>query len=283
MRLGAIEAGGTKFVLAVGTEEGDVITKASIPTTTPDETMKQVLSFFQSHPVDRLGIGTFGPVDLNPDHDTYGSILQSPKLAWRGFNYFTALQSLNIPIMIDTDVNVCALSENVLGAARDVDSCVYITVGTGVGGGAVVNGTTITGLQHPEMGHIPVIKHPDDSFNGRCPSHTHCLEGLASGPAIEDRFGISAKELPSNHIAWEIEADYLAQAVYTYALTLSPKKVILGGGVMKTPDLLSKIKAKFKLYNNDYLAHLDNVDDYIVSPGLGDDVGVIGCFLLSLE
>lgn len=283
MRLGAIEAGGTKFVLAVGSEEGQVFLRESIPTTTPKETIDKVLTFFTTNPVDRLGIGTFGPVDLSPDSETYGSILQSPKLAWRGFNYFDALSSLNIPIMIDTDVNICALSESVLGHAKDVDSCVYITVGTGIGGGAVVNGTTITGLQHPEMGHIPVIKHPEDTFVGRCPSHSNCLEGLASGPAIEDRFGVPAKELAPDHLAWQIEADYLAQAVYTYALTLSPKKVILGGGVMKVPGLIEQIRNHFITYNNGYLAHLDNVDDYIVRPGLGDDVGIIGCFLLSLE
>ncbi len=283
MRLGAIEAGGTKFVLAVGNEEGSVYVRESIPTTTPDETMESILAFFTANPVDRLGIGTFGPVDLNPESETYGSILQSPKLAWRGFNYFEALSSLNVPMMIDTDVNVCALSESVMGIAKDVDSCVYITVGTGIGGGAVVNGTTITGLQHPEMGHIPVMKHPEDTFAGRCPSHSNCLEGLASGPAIEDRFGVNAKELNPDHIAWDIEAHYLAQAVYTYALTLSPKKVILGGGVMNVPGLLEKIKTKFITYNNGFLSHLDNVEDYIVLPGLGDNVGIIGCFLLSLE
>jgi fructokinase len=283
MRLGAIEAGGTKFVLAVGSEEGTVFVRQSIPTTTPDETLAKVLSFFTTNPVDRLGIGTFGPVDLNPESETYGSILQSPKLAWRGVNYFTALARLNVPMMIDTDVNVCALSESVMGSAQDVDSCVYITVGTGIGGGAVVNGTTITGLQHPEMGHVPVIKHPKDPFAGRCPSHANCLEGLASGPAIEDRFGVSAKELGPEHLAWEIEADYLAQAVYTYALTLSPKKVILGGGVMNVPGLLEQIRTKFISYNNGYLAHLESVDNYIVRPGLGEDVGIIGCFLLSLE
>ncbi len=283
MRLGAIEAGGTKFVLAVGNEEGSVFVRESIPTTTPDETMTKVITFFTTNPVDRLGIGTFGPVDLNPQSPTYGSILQSPKLAWRGFNYFEALSGLNVPMMIDTDVNVCALSESVMGSSKDVDSCVYITVGTGIGGGAVVNGNTITGLQHPEMGHIPVMKHSEDTFAGRCPSHSNCLEGLASGPAIEDRFGVSAKELGPDHLAWDIEADYLAQAVYTYALTLSPKKVILGGGVMNVPGLLEKIKTKFITYNNNYLAHLDSVDDYIVRPGLGDDVGIIGCLLLSLE
>jgi fructokinase len=283
MRLGAIEAGGTKFVLAVGSEEGTVFVRQSIPTTTPDETLAKVLSFFTTNPVDRLGIGTFGPVDLNPESETYGSILQSPKLAWRGVNYFTALARLNVPMMIDTDVNVCALSESVMGSAQDVDSCVYITVGTGIGGGAVVNGTTITGLQHPEMGHVPVIKHPKDPFAGRCPSHANCLEGLASGPAIEDRFGVSAKELGPDHLAWEIEADYLAQAVYTYALTLSPKKVILGGGVMNVPGLLEQIRTKFISYNNGYLAHLESVENYIVRPGLGEDVGIIGCFLLSLE
>jgi fructokinase len=281
MRLGAIEAGGTKFVLAVGDASGKVIHRTVIPTTTPKETMKQVVEWFQHHPVERLGIGSFGPVDLNPKSPTYGSILASPKLAWRGFNYFEYLNALSIPITIDTDVNVCALAEATLGSAMDVDSCVYITVGTGIGGGICIDGKTIQGLQHPEMGHVPVIRHPKDSFAGNCPSHQDCLEGLASGPAIEARWQQKASELPADHLAFEIESDYLAQAIYTYALVVSPKRFILGGGVMHVPGLLEKIQHKVIKKNNGYLAHLNELPNYIVIPKLGDDVGVIGCFLLA--
>lgn len=281
MRLGAIEAGGTKFVLAVGDASGKVIHRTVIPTTTPKETMKQVVEWFQHHPVERLGIGSFGPVDLNPKSPTYGSILASPKLAWRGFNYFEYLKALSIPITIDTDVNVCALAEATLGSAMDVDSCVYITVGTGIGGGICIDGKTIQGLQHPEMGHVPVIRHPKDSFAGNCPSHQDCLEGLASGPAIEARWQQKASELPADHLAFEIESDYLAQAIYTYALVVSPKRFILGGGVMHVPGLLEKIQHKVIKKNNGYLAHLNELPNYIVIPKLGDDVGVIGCFLLA--
>jgi fructokinase len=281
MRLGAIEAGGTKFVLAVGDASGRVFYKTVIPTTTPKETMEQVVEWFQDHPVDRLGIGSFGPVDLNPKSPTYGSILASPKLAWRGFNYFDYLKELSIPLSIDTDVNVCALAEATLGSATDVNSCVYITVGTGIGGGLCIDKKTIQGLQHPEMGHVPVIRHPEDSYSGNCPSHQDCLEGLASGPAIEARWQQKASALPSDHLAFDIESDYLAQAIYTYALVVSPERFILGGGVMHVPGLLEKIQQKVLEKNNSYLAHIDDLKHYIVAPKLGDDVGVIGCFLLA--
>jgi fructokinase len=188
---------------------------------------------------------------------------------------------LNVPIALDTDVNVCALAESLLGAAQDVDSCVYLTVGTGIGGGICINNQTIQGLQHPEMGHVPVIRHPKDTYVGGCPSHTDCLEGLASGPAIEARFGQPASSLAPDHLAFTIESDYLAQAIYTYALVISPKRFILGGGVMKVPGLLEQIRKQVTDKNNHYLAHIDTLNQYIVTPGLGDDVGIIGCFLLA--
>jgi fructokinase len=283
MRLGAIEAGGTKFVLAVGNDQGEVFHKTVIPTTTPEETMKQVVAWFETHPVDRLGIGSFGPIDLNPTSPTYGSILASPKLAWQGFNYLDYFNTFAGTIHIDTDVNVCALAESILGSATDVSSCVYITVGTGIGGGICLNHKTLQGLQHPEMGHVPVIRHPNDSFAGRCPSHKDCLEGLASGPAIEDRWQQKASDLAPDHLAFEIESDYLAQAIYTYALTISPHRFILGGGVMHVPGLLQKVRDKVRQNNKGYLAHIDALDHYIVPPKLGDDVGIIGCFLLAAQ
>jgi fructokinase len=283
MRLGAIEAGGTKFVCATGDEFGHVTNRIVIKTTTPQETIDQVIAWFQAHPVERIGIGSFGPVDLDNASPTFGSILASPKIAWRGFNFLQSLAPLQVPLAIDTDVNVCALAESILGAARDVDSCIYLTVGTGIGGGICINKQTIQGLQHPEMGHVPVIRHPLDTYAGGCPSHTDCLEGLASGPAIEARFGQPASSLAPNHVAFTIESDYLAQAIYTYALVLSPKRVVLGGGVMHVPGLLEQIRAKVKRNNQAYLAKIDSLTDYIVTPGLGDDVGIIGCFLLASQ
>jgi fructokinase len=281
MRLGAIEAGGTKFVLATGNKSGQIVDRTVIKTTTPEETISHVLSWFKQHPVDRIGIGSFGPVDLDNNSPTYGSILESPKVAWRGFNFFEALNTLRVPLYLDTDVNVCALAESLLGAAKDVDSCVYLTVGTGIGGGICIQQQTIQGLQHPEMGHVPVLRHPKDTYEGGCPSHKDCLEGLASGPAIEARFGQPASKLPSDHLAFEIESDYLAQAIYTYALVFSPKRFILGGGVMHVPGLLERIRRNVKTRNNGYLAHIDSLDNYIVAPGLGDDVGIIGCFMIA--
>jgi fructokinase len=283
MRLGAIEAGGTKFVCATGDEFGNVFDRIVIKTTTPKETIDQVLEWFQAHPVERIGIGSFGPVDLDKNSPTFGSILTSPKLAWRGFNFLQSLAPLQVPLAIDTDVNVCALAESMLGAARDVDSCIYLTVGTGIGGGICIHHQTIKGLQHPEMGHVPVLRHAQDTYAGGCPSHTDCLEGLASGPAIEARFGQPASSLTPDHLAFTIESDYLAQAIYTYALVFSPKRFVLGGGVMHVPGLLKKIRANVKRLNQGYLAKIDDLDNYIVTPGLGDDVGIIGCFLVASQ
>lgn len=283
MKLGAIEAGGTKFVLATQDENGVLQDRISIPTTSPDETMKQVISYFKEHQVDAIGLGCFGPIDLNKKSDTYGYITNTPKLEWRQYNIVGALNELNVPVGFDTDVNVCAYAEWKLGAAKGLDSCLYMTVGTGIGAGAVVNGGTIKGMIHPEMGHVAVKRHPHDAYKGYCVSHHDCLEGLASGPAIEGRLKKKAEDSNPDCEGWWIVANYLAQGLYNYVTTLSVEKIIMGGGVMHKPRLFEKIHEEFKKINNDYLKHpyLDALEDYIVPPALGDDVGLIGCFLLA--
>lgn len=284
MIFGAIEAGGTKFVCAVSDENLSLIERISIPTTTPDETMKAVIQFFEGYPeIKAIGIGSFGPIDINPKSDTYGSITSTPKLAWANYAFLDVMkQHFDIPYAWTTDVNAAAFGEIKKGAAAGSSSCVYITVGTGIGAGIIIQDSIIQGYSHPEAGHIGVKRHPSDHFKGNCPYHADCLEGMASGPAIEKRFGLSASNLDSTHEAWEIEADYLAQALVAMTLIVSPEKIILGGGVMKQTQLFPLIRARFKTLLNDYVV-TPNLEDYILPCALGDNAGLTGCLLLAID
>lgn len=280
---GAIEAGGTKFVCAVSDEAFAIKDRISIPTTTPEETMKKVFSFFDQYPTDAIGIGSFGPIDINPKSETYGYITTTPKTAWKNFDFVGSIKSrYAVPVGWTTDVNAAALGEIKLGAAESLDSCVYLTVGTGIGGGAIVNGQILEGYGHPEMGHLPVRLHPNDTFVGNCPYHGNCLEGVASGPAVEKRHGKKAHLLSEEKAVWEMEAYYLAQALMNYTLILSPERIILGGGIMKQEQLYSLIREKFGVLMNEYVS-LPHLEDYIVAPGLGDNAGITGCLLLAAQ
>ena len=281
--LGAIEAGGTKFVCAVSNEKLEILERISLPTTTPDETMKNVFEFFDKYDLDAIGVGSFGPIDVNKKSKTYGYITTTPKLAWANYNFVGALKDrYNIPIGWTTDVNAAALGELKKGAAVGLQSCIYLTVGTGIGGGAMINGQFLEGYGHPEMGHILIRMHPNDQFKGICPYHKNCLEGVASGPAIEDRWGKKAYELVDNEEVWKIEAFYLAQALMTYTLTINPERIVLGGGVMKQRQLFHYIRKELEKLMNNYVT-MPDLDEYIVSPGLGDNSGIIGCLLLAQE
>ena len=278
---GAIEAGGTKFVCAVSNEKLEILERISVPTTTPDETMNAVFEFFDKYKLKAIGVGSFGPIDVNKKSKTYGYITTTPKLAWANYNFAGVLKDrYNIPIGWTTDVNAAALGELKKGAAAGLQSCVYLTVGTGIGGGAVINGQLLEGYGHPEMGHILVRMHSNDKYEGACPYHKNCLEGIASGPAIEDRWGKKAYELEDNEEVWKIEAFYLAQAVMTYTLILSPERIVLGGGVMKQLQLFPFIRKELEQLMKNYVS-MPNLDDYIVSPALGDNSGITGCFLLA--
>lgn len=240
VHLGALEAGGTKMVLSCLDEDGAMLERLSIPTRTPEETMPEMIGFFRERRVDALGIGCFGPLDLNPHSDTYGNITATPKLPWRHYPILQAFrEALAVPVALDTDVNAAALAEARLGAARGLGSCLYVTVGTGIGGGVVMGGRPVHGLAHPEFGHQLMRPAPGDPMpEGVCPYHKGCLEGLASGPAMEKRWGVSAKALPPEHPAWEVESDYLAQMCHNAIMAFSPEKIILGGGVMQQKFLL---------------------------------------------
>lgn len=287
MLLGAIEAGGTKIICAIGQEDGRLIEKISFPTLMPDQTIPAIIDYFKDKKISALGIGTFGPADINPTSETYGYILDTPKPGWGMYPLLpTIRQAIDVPTVFDTDVNGAALGENLWGIAADKNSCLYITVGTGIGAGFCFNGKLLHGLLHPEMGHILVRRHPQDNFSGRCPFHQDCLEGLASGPAIEDRFQQKAYDLPDNHLAWDIEAYYLAQALVNYVLILSPEKIILGGGVMKQKQLFPLIHRYFIQFMNDYIHKPElktDIANYIVYPGLGDNSGTYGALALATQ
>jgi fructokinase len=283
MLYGAIEAGGTKFVCAVGNEAGEIVERVTIPTLTPNETMPQVVDFFRQYELKAIGIGSFGPVDLNMQSPTYGSITTTPKLAWRNYPLLKVIEdAFSVPVGFQTDVNAAALGELHFGAAIGFDSCLYLTVGTGIGGGAVVNGNVVQGLSHPEMGHIFIRRHPNDLYEGKCPYHKDCLEGLAAGPAIEERWGKKGHELEDKEKVWEMEAYYLAQALAQYILILSPQKIILGGGVMKQTQLFPLIRQNVQDLLNGYV-ELPNLESYIVPPGLGDNSGITGALVLAYE
>ncbi len=287
MLLGAIEAGGTKFVCAVGDENGGVMERVSFPTTTPKETLEKVVSFFKGKNIEALGVGSFGPIDPNVNSKNYGYITTTPKPHWGNYDILGELKNhFKLPMGFDTDVNGAALGELKWGAAKNLKSAMYITVGTGIGAGAVVEGNMIHGLLHPEMGHILIRRDPSDQYKGGCPFHSDCLEGLASGPAIEERWGKKAYELPVDHEAWDLEAYYLAQALVNYILIISPEKIILGGGVMKQNQLFPKIRKNVKEILNGYINKkeiLEGIDDYIVSPGLEDNAGICGALALALK
>ncbi|MHC5550295.1 ROK family protein [Carnobacterium maltaromaticum] len=283
MMYGAIEAGGTKFVCAISDENFEIKERVSIPTTTPEETLSNVFEFFDQFKLDSIGIGSFGPIDVNKKSATYGYVTTTPKVAWTNFDFLGAVKKrYEIPVGWTTDVNAAALGELKKGAAIGLDSCVYLTVGTGIGGGAVVNGKLLAGYGHPEMGHMLVRLHPDESYGGFCPYHGNCLEGIAAGPAIEGRYGVKGHELADKIEVWQMEAYYLAQALMNYTLILSPERIVLGGGVMKQNQLYTLVREEFKKLMAGYVA-VPSLEEYIVAPGLGDNAGVTGCLLLAAD
>lgn len=286
MRLGAIEAGGTKFVCGIATENGEILERVSFPTETPEKTIENVINFFKNKEIEAMGIGSFGPIDLDLNSKTYGYITKTPKKYWSDFNLLGELKKyFDIPMIFDTDVNGAALGEATWGAAKGLKNCLYLTIGTGIGGGALVSGELVHGMLHPEMGHILVTKHPEDNYKGKCPFHKNCFEGLAAGPAIEERWETKAYNLPKDHKAWELEAYYIAQALMNYILILSPEKIILGGGVMKQEQLFPLVRKYVKELLNGYVQTdeiLNNIDNYIVYPELGDNAGLLGAVALAL-
>lgn len=284
MIFGALEAGGTKMVCALGNEDGKILDQISIPTTTPEETIPLVIDYFKDKEIEALGIGSFGPVDVDKNSEMYGHILDTPKTAWKYYDLLGDIQKeLNVPIGLDTDVNGSCLGEMTFGTSKGLDSIVYITIGTGIGVGVSVDGKLLHGMLHPEAGHILLRKHPEDEFEGSCPYHGICLEGLAAGPAIEKRWGKKAVELQDNKKVWEIEAFYIAQAIVNYVLTLAPRRIILGGGVMHQMHLFPLIRKEVQELLNGYIntKEIKDIENYIIPASLNDDQGIMGCIQLA--
>ena len=284
MRLGALEAGGTKMVCAIGDETGRIFEQVSIPTETPEITMPKMIAYFQEKQIEALGIGCFGPIDPDEASKTYGYITSTPKLAWANFNIVGAFQqALGCPVGFDTDVNGSVLGEVTFGQARNKRNVVYITIGTGIGAGIYVEGKLLHGMLHPEAGHIVLAKREDDTYEGKCPYHGTCFEGLAAGPAIEARWGKKAAELKEKQEVWDLEAYYIAQALANYVLILSPEMIILGGGVMHQEQLFPMIRKYLKEILNGYIKtqELEDLEHYIVPASLQDNQGIMGCLELA--
>jgi fructokinase len=289
---GGIEAGGTKFVCATGTDKGTLTARTEFATTSPPETIGRMLEFFEQRlaqgPMMAIGIASFGPVDLNPTSPHWGFITSTPKEGWRNVDLAGPVrQSFGLPVAFETDVNAAAVGERCWGAGAGLDTFVYVTVGTGIGGGGMVGGRRLHGVLHPEMGHMRVAHDFNaDPFPGCCPFHGDCWEGLAAGPAIEGRWGGKGQRLPPEHPAWTLEAHYLALGVNNLVCALSPQRIILGGGVMRQMSLFPLVRRQTLELLNGYIQASEitrRIDEYIVPPALGDDAGVLGAIALALE
>lgn len=286
-----VEAGGTKIVCGAGTGPHDLADVTIFPTTTPAETTSRICDYVWAHigDLEAIGVASFGPVDLRQSSETYGFITSTPKPGWQSTDLLGPLRATaDVPIGFDTDVNGAALAEARWGAAAEVDSCVYVTVGTGIGGGGYIGGSLLHGLLHPEMGHLPVRRHPDHDYDGMCPYHGDCLEGMASGTAIAARWGTLAQELTGERLrrAVSIEADYLAQMAAAMTYLLSPARLIFGGGVMHLEGLLDALRVRTSDQLNGYIdvpEITEHMDTYIMRPGLGDHAGLLGAIALAAD
>lgn len=286
---GGIEAGGTKFVCAVGSGPNNILAETRFPTTQPAETLSQAIDFFKDqakiHLIRAIGIAAFGPLDLHPGSEMYGYITSTPKAGWAHTRFAGAIaEALELPVEFDTDVNAAVFGEHVWGAGQGLDNIIYLTIGTGIGGGCLVNGRLLHGLVHTEMGHIGIPHDWEkDPFPGICPYHGDCFEGLACGPAIQKRWGQRAETIPADHPAWELEAGYLAKALCNFIYTVSPERIILGGGVMEQPHLFPMLRREVLRRLNGYIDSpviLEHIDDFIVPPALGKRAGVLGAIAL---
>jgi fructokinase len=286
--LAGIEAGGTKFVCGVGTSPDDLKIE-QFPTSAPDVTLQSVIQFFREaggSRVEAVGIGSFGPVDLDPESPSFGHITSTPKAGWTNFDLAgTVSRQLGVPVALDTDVNAAVLGEARWGAAQGLSDVVYLTIGTGIGGGAIVHGRVVHGMVHPEMGHLRIPHDTTrDPFAGICPFHGDCLEGLACGPAMQARWGDPAGTLPPDHPAWVLEAHYIALGLVNLTVTLSTERILLGGGVMQQPHVFELIRKEFSRLLNGYVRHsnvLEGLDDYIRPPQLGSRAGILGALVLA--
>ena len=287
-----LESGGTKMVAALARGPDEILFRESIPTTSPDETIARLIHFYQrsfSQTVqpEVLAIGTFGPAELDLQSPQYGFITSTPKPYWAQTDLVGPFKkALGLPVVFETDVAAALMGEAKWGAARGMEHVAYFTVGTGIGGSLMMGGRLIHGVGHSEMGHMRLARHPDDHFEGACPFHRDCLEGLASGTAMKKRWNVPAQELPADHPGWRIEAHYLAQACCNVLMVAPPERIILGGGVNHQPALLALVRDELRKLLNGYLNYdqlSGQLESYLVSPELGDDAGILGCVALGQQ
>lgn len=296
--VGAIEAGGTKFVCAVGDgKSGEIRAQTSIATSDdPSKTLNEAAAWLASQQerlgqLKAIGIASFGPIDLHENSPTFGRITSTPKPGWQNADFVGTIKTrfVAVPIAFDTDVNGAALGEQRWGTARGLTDFVYVTIGTGIGGGGMVNGRLLHGLVHPEMGHLRLPRLPGDDLPGCCPFHGDCWEGLCCGPAMKQRYGFASEELPADHPGWDLETGYVAHALANIACVLSPQRIIVGGSIRKGGKLgedrfFRDVRAKVLQILNNYIASaaiIDGIDRFIVPPELGDQAGVKGALALA--
>lgn len=283
--IATIEAGGTKMIAGLASGPENIRVRERIPTTSPEETISALISFLQSASSEHggpaaLAIGSFGPLDLKLDSSTYGFVTNTPKPGWSNTDFLGPIQeALQVPAVFETDVNAALAGEAEWGAARGLQHAAYFTIGTGIGGSLMIDGNLIHGEGHSEMGHMRVRRHADDYFEGCCPFHQDCLEGLASGTAMNKRWGTNAEYLEKDHPAWEIEADYIAQACLNLLMIAPPQKIILGGGVMEQEHLFPMILDFLKKHHNNY-GTSPKWDGLVAPPELGNNAGLLGCVAL---
>lgn len=287
--IGALEAGGTKMVVATGYADGTIVEQDRIPTTTPEETCAAIIEWFKDKDIEALGVGAFGPTGVNPKSDKYGYILETPKTAWRYFDFLGTLKAgLNVPCGYDTDVNVACLGEAIFGGGQGLDALVYLTIGTGIGAGVMLDGKLVHGMLHPEAGHLIVARDPRDTIgeHSGCPYHDSCLEGLVAGPSIAKRWdGSDASYLNTHPEALDMLAGYLAQALEIYVTCYSPQRIIIGGGVADNTDIVKVARAKAKDMLNGYIVapELEDWDTYVINNTLDGKQGIMGCLALGAQ
>lgn len=291
---GAVELGGTKITVIAAINLKTIISKKVFPTLSPKETLQDIIEFFKSvligdtYKYEAIGVGSFGPLDLNPESRTYGYITSTPKQGWQFINIKKEIEStLNTVVYLETDVNASALGEFFLYPENKIKNLVYITIGTGIGAGIIINGKIVHGMVHPEFGHIRIPHdYRQDPFPGICPFHRDCFEGLASGPAMTERWQQPPEKLPTDHIAWELEAEYIAYAIANLICTISPEIIVFGGGVMQRPLLLKMIQSKTRCVLSGYIKSKsldENISDYIVTPRLKEDSGILGALSMAIH
>lgn len=280
---GSIEFGGTKIRCAIIDENGNLIDQIRISTSKPEINIKEIEEFYKNKKIAALGVGAFGPIDINKNSTSYGVIKNTPKKEWIDFSLLKNLSMIiDTKIEIVTDVGLSAIGEYNDGAGKNYQSMLYLTIGTGIGGAYIQDGKIINGLSHPEMGHIDIARNPDDHVKSVCMYHDNCLEGLASGPSIKERKGIEATQIDINDLVFDTTSNYIAKALYTYSLILRPNVIILGGGLMNKDGFIQKVRNKFDKLKGDYI-DLPSSESYIVKPKLGDDSALVGGYYLAKQ